>query len=124
MEKIDAIILAGGLGTRLRNVVNDLPKVLAPVNGKPFLDIVLCHLHKSGRIGTAVLAVGYMADKVTECYRDSGRFNFNIVFSVESTPLGTAAPSRRPWVYGNGNDPCHERRLLRGCESGSDDDGT
>ncbi len=96
METIDAIILAGGLGTRLRDVVSDLPKVLAPVNGRPFLDILLGHLHRSGGIRTVVLAVGYLADKVIKHYRNGAtRFHFPVLFSVEATPLGTGGAIRK-----------------------------
>lgn len=95
MEKVDAIILAGGLGTRLRGVAGDLPKVLLPVNGKPFLDILLSHLDTSGMIGRAILAVGYRAEKVIEYYRDSRAFSFPIVFSVETKLLGTGGAIRK-----------------------------
>ncbi|MBI5575401.1 MAG: nucleotidyltransferase family protein [Deltaproteobacteria bacterium] len=89
MEKIDAIILAGGLGTRLKGTVSGLPKALAPVGGKPFLDILLRFLDRSGIVGKAILAVGYMSDKIVERYRDAGSFGFEIVFSVEKELLGT-----------------------------------
>jgi D-glycero-alpha-D-manno-heptose 1-phosphate guanylyltransferase len=99
MEKVDAIILAGGLGTRLRGVVSDLPKVLLPVDGKPFLDILLYHLHKSGMIGKVILAVGYMAEKVIEYCRNSRTFSFSIVFSVETELLGTGGAIRKAIGY-------------------------
>lgn len=89
MEKVDAIILAGGLGTRLRDVVSDLPKPLAPVNGRPFLDILLTMLDRSGCVGKVVLAVGHLGEKVISAYGNRPDFGFPIVFSEERELLGT-----------------------------------
>lgn len=68
---LDAIILAGGKGTRLRAVVSDKPKPLADVNGRPFLDYQLGMLARCGRVRKVVLAVGYMADKIRDHYAAS-----------------------------------------------------
>jgi D-glycero-alpha-D-manno-heptose 1-phosphate guanylyltransferase len=54
----EVIILAGGLGTRLKEVISDIPKVMALINGKPFLEYQLNYLEKSG-INRVVLSVGY-----------------------------------------------------------------
>ena len=67
-SKMDTIILAGGLGTRLREVVSDLPKPMVSINGKPFLDLILSLLNRCGSIERVILAVGYMADKIIERY--------------------------------------------------------
>ncbi len=104
MRKTDAIILAGGLGTRLGGVVRDLPKVLLPVNGKPFLDILLNRLNRSGLVGKVILAVGYMAEKIIDYYNDSGTFNFNIVFSVEKELLGTGGAIKKAMMYSGSDD--------------------
>lgn len=104
MEKVDAIILAGGLGTRLRGVVSDLPKVLLPVNGKPFLDILLRHLDQSGIISKVILAVGYRAEKVIEYYQNCRTFSFSIVFSVETELLGTGGAIRKAMGYAETDD--------------------
>ena len=61
--KKEAIILAGGFGTRLRHVVSDVPKPMAPVCGRPFLQYILDDLINKG-VGRAVLAVGYRADVI------------------------------------------------------------
>ena len=95
MEKIDVIILAGGLGTRLREMVSDVPKVLAPVHGKPFLDLLLSFLSKSEHIHRVILAVGYMSEKIIERYKDCKRYNFEIFFSTEKEPLGTGGAIKR-----------------------------
>lgn len=95
MEKLNSVILAGGLGTRLRGVVPELPKALAPVNNKPFLDIILTALSKWECIEKVVIAVGYMADKIIERYKDTSRYNFKILFSVEEKLLGTGGAIKK-----------------------------
>ena len=70
---MQAIILAGGLGTRLRSVVSDRPKPMALVEGKPFLEYVLQGLKKSG-IDDIIFAVGYKGGMVEEYFGDGARF--------------------------------------------------
>ncbi|MCG6552618.1 MAG: nucleotidyltransferase family protein [Candidatus Magnetominusculus sp. LBB02] len=89
MQDIDVIILAGGLGTRLRPVIANLPKALAPVGGRPFLDILLGVLNRYNFIRRVVIAVGYLADKIIEQYEGKGGYNFELLFSREEKPLGT-----------------------------------
>ncbi len=89
MKKIDTIILAGGLGTRLSPVVKDRPKVLAQVNGRPFLNIILDSLANYSMIGRMVLAIGHMAEKIIEEYGQNSRYPFEIDFSIEEKLLGT-----------------------------------
>ena len=86
---ISAAILAGGLGTRLRPVLSDRPKVLAPTAGRPFLDYVLHYLSSQG-IQKVVLCVGYLASQVAAFAADGSRWNLQIHFSQEDIPLGTA----------------------------------
>lgn len=86
-EDVEAVVLAGGLGTRLRNVVSDVPKVLAPVAGKPFLDIVLRDLQAKG-ITRVVLAISYLREKIIN-YVEANDFGMQTDFSVEDEPLGT-----------------------------------
>ena len=62
-----AIILAGGFGTRLQSVVNDLPKPMAPINGEPFLNYQLNYLKHYG-IKNVILSVGYLAEKIKAYY--------------------------------------------------------
>ncbi|MCF8366473.1 MAG: NTP transferase domain-containing protein, partial [Bacteroidales bacterium] len=83
----EAIILAGGFGTRLRSVVSDMPKSMAPVNGKPFLDYQLDYLDVFG-IEKIILSVGYMHEKIIERYGNHYK-NFTIDYAVENEPLGT-----------------------------------
>jgi NDP-sugar pyrophosphorylase family protein len=86
---MDAVILAGGFGTRLKEVVPDVPKPLAPINGRPFLDILLHQLGRSGIIRKVILAVGYKAEVIQSRYSAIQNYSFGIEFSVEHVPMGT-----------------------------------
>jgi D-glycero-alpha-D-manno-heptose 1-phosphate guanylyltransferase len=83
----EAIILAGGRGTRLRSTVPDLPKPLAPIAGAPFLMYLLKHLERCG-ISRFVLSVGYRSEAIIRSLGDD--FNgIPIAYVFERTPLGT-----------------------------------
>jgi D-glycero-alpha-D-manno-heptose 1-phosphate guanylyltransferase len=84
---IEAIILAGGLGTRLRSVVKDVPKPMAIIGGKPFLGYLMESLAKKG-VTRIILSVGYKADKIIEYFGNHYQ-GIEIVYSVEDSPLGT-----------------------------------
>lgn len=86
----DVIILCGGLGTRLRSVVADKPKVLADVAGKPFLDYQIEKLKDLG-FSRIVLAVGHLKEQVIERYCGDPA----IYFSEEDVPLGTGGAVRK-----------------------------
>jgi D-glycero-alpha-D-manno-heptose 1-phosphate guanylyltransferase len=94
---MEAIILAGGFGTRLRHVVPDLPKPMAPVAGRPFLEILLSFLAREN-FHRVVLSLGYMADKVVEYFGDSFD-GMELVFEIEDTPLGTGGALRRAMMH-------------------------
>ncbi len=79
--------MAGGFGTRLRSVVSDVPKPLAPVAGRPFLAYVLDALVRQG-YGHAVLATGYMHEKVEACFGNE-YLGMKIDYARELAPLGT-----------------------------------
>jgi D-glycero-alpha-D-manno-heptose 1-phosphate guanylyltransferase len=83
----ECIILAGGLGTRLRAVVADQPKVLAPVNNRPFLQYIIDNALKQG-CEHIVLSTGYLHEKVEEFVNEKypGK---DISFAIENEPLGT-----------------------------------
>ena len=93
MKPCDAIILVGGLGTRLKTVITDLPKPLAPILGKPFLNYVLEHLDKFTQIDRVILATAYQAHKIREMYANHD-YHFKIDFSEEHQPLGTGGAVR------------------------------
>jgi D-glycero-alpha-D-manno-heptose 1-phosphate guanylyltransferase len=83
----EAIILAGGLGTRLRSVVSDTPKCMAPVAGKPFLHFLISFLKKNG-MKHFIFSVGYMHEVIEE-YLENNYPELNYTISLENEPLGT-----------------------------------
>lgn len=83
----EAIVLAGGMGTRLRSVVPDLPKCLAPIAGKPFLEYLLTCYRKQG-VRRFIFALGYKT-KMVESFLQETLFPSEYAFSVETEPLGT-----------------------------------
>lgn len=87
MKIKEAIILAGGLGTRLRTAVPDLPKCMAPVAGRPFLYYVVSYFQTQG-IEKFILSLGYKHEVIEEYVLREFR-NTRIKFSIENEPLGT-----------------------------------
>jgi NDP-sugar pyrophosphorylase family protein len=86
-NNLAAVVLAGGLGTRLRSVVADRPKVLASVAGRPFLTYLFDQLRETG-IQRAVLSTGYLAEQFASTIGDHYR-DIEIVYAHETSPLGT-----------------------------------
>lgn len=86
---MQAILLAGGLGTRLRSVVNDRPKPMALVEDKPFMEYLIQELKKNG-ITDIVMAVGYKGSMVEDYFEDGKAQGVHIQYSYEEEPLGTA----------------------------------
>jgi NDP-sugar pyrophosphorylase family protein len=84
-----AVILAGGLGTRVQHLLPGLPKPMAPVNGRPFLEWVVRYLARSG-IRRVVISIGYMADVVTRHFELHPMKNMSVRCVTEAKPLGTA----------------------------------
>ncbi|MEO6819525.1 MAG: nucleotidyltransferase family protein [Ginsengibacter sp.] len=82
-----AVILAGGLGTRLRPLISEVPKCLAPVNGNPFLHYLISYLQKNG-IERFIFSVGYLHEKV-EAFLKSDYPGLNYQLALEEEPLGT-----------------------------------
>lgn len=89
---MEAIVLAGGLGTRLRDVVSDVPKPMAPVAGRPFLEILLSTLASKG-FDRAILSVGHMAAAITGHFGATFQ-GMALAYEIESTPLGTGGATR------------------------------
>lgn len=89
----EAIILAGGRGTRLRSITGDSPKVLAQVAGRPFLEHVLDGLSRHG-FGRVVLAVGYGREQIRAHFNDRYA-GIDLVYSEENEPLGTGGAVRQ-----------------------------
>ena len=86
---MQAILLAGGLGTRLRSVVSDRPKPMALIEDKPFMEYVTRELVRSG-ITEIIFAVGYKGSMVEEYFKDGSEFGFQASYAYEETLLGTA----------------------------------
>jgi D-glycero-alpha-D-manno-heptose 1-phosphate guanylyltransferase len=89
---MEAIVLAGGEGRRLRAVVSDLPKPMANVAGRPFLWWLLSRLAQQ-RVRRVILSVGYKAD-VIQSYFGNAFSGIELVYSVETEPLGTGGAIR------------------------------
>ncbi|EAJ8122772.1 D-glycero-D-manno-heptose 1-phosphate guanosyltransferase, partial [Campylobacter jejuni] len=84
---MQAIILCGGLGTRLKSVIKDVPKPMALINDKPFLEFIFEYLKKQG-IKEVILAVSYKYEVIQEYFKDEF-LDIKIKYSIEKEPLGT-----------------------------------
>ena len=91
-KKITAAILVGGKGTRLRSVVSDKPKVLAEIDGRPFLAYLLDQL-ESNNVSEVVFCSGYMAETIEACFGEKYK-SIAIKYSKEETPLDTGGALR------------------------------
>jgi len=111
MKPCDALIVCGGLGTRLQAVVSDRPKGLATISGRPFLDILVEELLQQG-FDRLIFCTGHGSDQVAAHY--SGRSGEQFVFSAEDHPLGTGGAVRNalphvrsdPFAVVNGDSFC------------------
>ncbi len=99
----EAIVLAGGFGTRLRTVVSDVPKPMAPVAGRPFLSYLLDELLRQGYRHT-VLATGYLHEKVEDFFGHD-YCGMALDYARETSPLGTGG------AIVNGLQYCREERV-------------
>jgi D-glycero-alpha-D-manno-heptose 1-phosphate guanylyltransferase len=119
--KADFLILCGGLGTRLRTVTGDTPKVMAAVQGEPFLDFLLRYLIKQGA-RRVILCAGYKAEAIVAHYK--AKFSqIEVLFAVEQEPLGTGGALKNaqafiqsPYVFGLNGDcftPVNYTEFLR-----------
>jgi D-glycero-alpha-D-manno-heptose 1-phosphate guanylyltransferase len=84
---MEVIILAGGFGSRLKSVVSNVPKPMAPIGGRPFLEIILDRIIESGAT-RIVMSLGYLADLVVSHFGNQYR-GVDIIYEIESTPRGT-----------------------------------
>jgi D-glycero-alpha-D-manno-heptose 1-phosphate guanylyltransferase len=90
---MEAVVLAGGFGTRLRAVVADVPKPMAPVAGRPFLELLLGALARKG-VRRAVLSLGYKAELIERHF--GARYGaLDLAYEIEARPLGTGGALRR-----------------------------
>jgi phosphoheptose isomerase len=91
---LEAVILAGGKGTRLAEVVSDLPKPMAEVAGRPFLEWLLLSLRQQG-VRRLVLSTGHLADRLQRHCGDGSQWDLEIRYSHEEAPLGTGGAIRQ-----------------------------
>jgi NDP-sugar pyrophosphorylase family protein len=111
---VEAVILVGGTGTRLRSVVNDRPKPMAEVAGRPFLEWLLVALRSQG-VQRVVLCTGYLGGVVEDYFGDGKWLNLEISYSRDPVPLGTGGALRYAltqvqtdcFLVLNGDSYCH-----------------
>jgi NDP-sugar pyrophosphorylase family protein len=89
---VDAILLCGGAGLRLRSVSGDAPKSLTNIGDRPFLELLLHQLRRHG-FERAILAVGYRSDAIRSHFGDRA-LGLKLEYSTETTPLGTGGALR------------------------------
>jgi len=90
---MEAVVLAGGFGTRLQSVVSDVPKPMAPVNEKPFLEYILKYLKKNS-ITRVILSVGYKWEVIQNHFGNDFE-GIELIYSVEDEPLGTGGAIKK-----------------------------
>lgn len=99
---MEAIILAGGFGTRLSHVVNNVPKPMAQVANHPFLVYILDYLKENG-ISHVVMATGYKSDVIEKYFGESYKSIF-IDYSIENEPLGTGGAIKKAFKMCNNDN--------------------
>jgi len=97
------LILVGGLGTRLRPVLDDLPKPMATVAGKPFLEYLIRWLRQAG-IQRVVLCTGYRSEQIRQHFQSGDAFGLQIAYSVEQEPQGTWGAIRQACQFVTARD--------------------
>lgn len=101
---MEAIVLAGGFGTRLSHIVSDVPKPMAPVGHKPFLEYILMDLVDSG-VDHIVIAVHYLKETIMEHF-GSCFYGAEVDYSIEDVPLKTGGAIKKSLSF------CREERVL------------
>lgn len=105
-----AIILAGGLGSRLRSTIKDVPKPMADIGGKPFLEYLLNFVSNQG-IEEVIISCGYKHNIIKDYFKD--RFgDLKIYYSVEDEPLGTGGAIKKALEFINANNEKYEDILI------------
>lgn len=98
---MQAIVLAGGFGTRLKAVIKEIPKPMAPIGKKPFLEYILKYLKYQG-ICSVVLSVSYRYEVIQEYFQDNF-LGLEILYSIEKEPLGTGGAIKQALELANRN---------------------
>ena len=112
-RKIVAVVLAGGFGTRIRHLLPDLPKPMASVNGRPFLEWVVRYLRRRRRAAGVIISTGHKAEMVARAFRPAAREKCSGELRAGTAAAGTAGGflnairggSRKPrdWLVLNGD---------------------
>ena len=95
---MQAIILAGGFGTRLQSIYNSGPKSMAPISGKPFLQYII-HTLKNANIKNILILTGYKYEFIENYFQNGSKFGVNIEYSRENKPLGTGGAVFNSWNF-------------------------
>ena len=98
---MEAIILAGGFGTRLQNKLGNIPKPMAPINNRPFLDYLLGYLIKN-KVKRVIFSVYYQYQIIKNHYDDCYR-NIDILYSIDTEELGTGGAIKNALLMVNDN---------------------
>jgi mannose-1-phosphate guanylyltransferase len=101
LQRMKAVILVGGPGTRLRPLTNDCPKPIVPVLNRPFLEHTLAHLRQFD-IEEVILAMSYLPDAIREYFGDGERCGMRLTYCLEKEPLGTAGAVKNAAAYLDG----------------------
>lgn len=88
-NQVPAVILAGGFGTRIRHLLSELPKPMAPAAGRPFIEWIVRFLAKEG-VREILISTGYMAEKIENHFRGTRIGDVSVRCCAEPAPLGTA----------------------------------
>ncbi len=114
---LKAVILVGGLGTRLRPLTDNCPKPIVPVLNRPYLEHALAHLKQFG-INEVILAMSYLPDAIRSYFGDGERCGLRLTYCMEEEPLGTAGAVKNaasyldgPFVVFNGDNVFIELNL-------------
>lgn len=86
---MQAVIMAGGKGTRLSSVITDIPKPMVPINGKPLLEYQVENLKEAG-VTDIIIVVGYLGHVIQNYFKDGKKYGLKITYFIEEMPLGTA----------------------------------
>jgi D-glycero-alpha-D-manno-heptose 1-phosphate guanylyltransferase len=93
LDRGSAVILAGGRGTRLGALTDEIPKPMLPIDGHPFIEYLVWQLCAFG-IGTIVISCGYRGEIIRQYFGHGKRWGIEIRYSSEETPLGTGGATR------------------------------
>ncbi len=102
LSELKVFILVGGLGTRLRKIISEVPKPMAPIEGKPFLHHKLIQLKKNG-LKNIVFCSGYLSDIIENYFGNGNKMGLNIKYSTEEKALGTGGAIKNAEQFITGN---------------------